>query len=130
MIDPEYITDHFKRGELECPDCHELVEDELFRRHVLLLEEMRAEADFPIIVNSGHRCPKHNAAVGGSPDSMHLKFATDICPESRKLHDLKILYRIALKQKWGGIGMYDTWLHLDLRDKQAHWNNAIQTWWV
>lgn len=117
------VTAHFKLGELICPCCGELIEDDLFRRHMDNLEEMRTLADFPIVVNSGHRCEKHNAAVGGAADSMHLRFATDVRPESWDNRELKIMYRIALQQNWGGIGIYDSWVHLDCRDKLARWNN-------
>lgn len=127
----EQITPHFKRSELVCPCCGELIEDDLFRRHMDNLEKMRVLADFPIVVTSGHRCPKHNIEVHGALDSMHLRFATDVRPESRDPHDLKIMYRIALMQKWIGIGIYDTWIHLDMRSGNlARWNNATKTWWA
>lgn len=38
----------------------------------------------PIKVNSGYRCAKHNAEIGGAVHSLHIKGeAADICAESR-----------------------------------------------
>lgn len=124
------VTAHFRLGELICPCCGELIEDDLFRRHMDKLEEMRVLAGFPITVNSGHRCEKHNAAVGGAQGSFHLRFATDVRPESGDVHELKVMYRIALTQNWGGIGVYDGRIHLDCREQLARWNNATDRWWA
>ena len=38
-----------------------------------VLEPLRAFAACPIIINSGYRCPRLNAAVGGSRRSQHMK---------------------------------------------------------
>lgn len=47
------------------------------------LEAIRAFLGHPIIISSGYRAPKVNAAVGGSPRSAHIRgLAADfICPE-------------------------------------------------
>jgi hypothetical protein len=124
------VTPHFKLGELVCPCCGELIEDDLFTRHMAKLEETRILAAFPIVVNSGHRCEKHNAEVNGAPESMHLRFATDVRPASGDVHELKVMYRIALTQNWGGIGVYYGRIHLDCRDQLARWNYATDRWWV
>ena len=43
------------------------------------LEQLRAKAGVPVHVNCGYRCPKHNAEVGGIPNSRHvLGTAADI----------------------------------------------------
>lgn len=38
-----------------------------------VLEPVRERLGRPIIVNSGYRCPIHNAAVGGVANSQHLR---------------------------------------------------------
>ena len=38
-----------------------------------ILEPLRSFAGEPIRINSGYRCPRLNAAVGGSPTSNHLR---------------------------------------------------------
>ena len=83
------------------------------------LEELRRELGQAIIINSGFRCTDHNKEVGGKEDSWHLRFATDIRPEDGKL--LHQVYKIALAQEWGGIGLYDSFVHLDCRPVPARW---------
>ena len=38
-----------------------------------VLEPLRRHAGTPITISSGYRCPRLNAAVGGSPTSNHLR---------------------------------------------------------
>ena len=38
-----------------------------------VLEPLRAFAGRPIVISSGYRCPALNRAVGGAPESQHLR---------------------------------------------------------
>ena len=50
-----------------------------------VLDPVRDEYGKPIYVNSGYRCAKHNAAVGGVPKSQHkVGEAADISVKSEK----------------------------------------------
>ena len=51
-----------------------------------MLQEARTISKTPYKINSGTRCAKRNAEVGGKENSSHLKgYAIDIhCTESRK----------------------------------------------
>lgn len=61
-----------------------------------LLDPVRESWGKPIRVNSGYRCPKLNKAVGGVPNSQHLKGeAADLNAGSRSLN--KILYECIRK---------------------------------
>ena len=77
----------------------------------------------PIIVNSGYRSPEHNAAVGGVPNSQHvLGTAADIRPED--LNDLPELQEICNEMNArGGVGFYNTFVHVDVRGERARWDN-------
>lgn len=45
-----------------------------------VLDPARQQFGGPVLVNSGYRCPKHNAEVGGVANSQHLLGeAADIC---------------------------------------------------
>ena len=44
---------------------------------MLLMEELRQQAGFPMSVSSGFRCPEYNAALGGGP-THPLGLASDI----------------------------------------------------
>ena len=62
-----------------------------------VLDPLREAYEKPIIVNSGYRCPKLNAAVGGAASSQHVKgeaadirSVADTPEENKKLYDLII----------------------------------------
>ena len=45
----------------------------------LILNEVREELGIPLIINSGCRCEKHNAAVGGAGSSAHMVQPDGLC---------------------------------------------------
>lgn len=111
----------FSLDEMVCPCCNSIVLDDGLMMHLVKLDIMRKQYGRPIIINSGHRCAKHNAEVGGAPESWHLRFATDISPSIGRESDLTDLYKLALSYKWGGIGLYPSWIHLDMRPSLTRW---------
>ena len=59
----------------KCGKGYMQMEDELLDK----LFEARRLANVPFIINSAFRCVAHNTAVGGKPDSAHLRgYAVDI----------------------------------------------------
>lgn len=72
-----YLSENFSRAEMECKcgcgTCN------VSERLLTMLERLRHQLGRPIHINSGCRCPKHNAAVGGVPDSAHVATATEPC---------------------------------------------------
>lgn len=90
------------------------------------LEVLRLHFGKPITITSGYRSPAHNEKIGGAKNSYHtLGMAADI-----QIKDVspKIVYNaIELliksgKMKEGGLGLYNSWVHYDHRDKKARWN--------
>lgn len=86
------------------------------------IEIWRAEFGMPFIVISGYRTLEYNRVVGGKPASQHLVGrAADIrCPgvPASDLHAAALrLYREG-KLKIGGLGIYASFVHLDIR---PHW---------
>ena len=79
---------------------------------VRLLDEARAAAGIPFVINSAIRTSERNAAVGGAPTSAHLSgHAVDIrAPTSR--HRYKIL-EAALMVEFRRIGIGKGFIHLD-----------------
>ena len=88
---------------------------------IYLLEEIRARIGKPIHILSGVRCKKHNADVGGAPYSQHLLGnAADIQVKglsSGQLHDIIENHFIV-----GGMGLYNTFVHIDVRTLKARWH--------
>jgi uncharacterized protein YcbK (DUF882 family) len=121
------LTPNFSQEEFACHCCGALPTLASITRLVLPLQELRniisfnLSKDCPIIINSGYRCVINNKFCGGSPKSMHLQgLAADIrCPEL----SIPELHAYCLKiHEFRGIGIYTSWIHVDLRTKPATWD--------
>lgn len=87
------------------------------------LQWARNHAEIPFHINSGWRCSKHNAAVGGSVNSSHLRgLAADI-----QARDSKIRMRIVkalLEAGFSRIGVSCFFIHVDIsptKEKNVLW---------
>lgn len=125
-----YVTTNFKRHEFACKDgCGGkfYVSPELAK----VLQRLRERVGTAIIITSGMRCKKHNAASNGAKKSKHLLskgvlLASDITYADEKKRTpagMMKLYILADKlltdnledSRTGGLGLYPTWLHVDTR---------------
>ncbi len=84
-----------------------------------VLDPVREQYGKPVCVNSGYRCARHNAAVGGVPNSQHMKGeAADIAPVGLQvtaygLQELERLARIIVANgKFDQLIVYPTFLHV------------------
>lgn len=121
------LSKHFRREEFHCTGCTpanpcwrggwDTVDAEL----VEILEKVRAFFEAPVLVSSGHRCPERNRAVGGVENSQHLL---------GRAADIKVV-GIDPDQVWdflrpwheGGLGVYDSFVHVDTRsDGPERWD--------
>ena len=84
------------------------------------LDAFRERVGEPVYINSGIRCPAHNAAAGGADDSRHLYGdAADIRCDGKTPEQL---YEIADEIFCdGGVGLYDWGIHVDARGHRARW---------
>lgn len=109
---------YFKAEEFDCkcsyPDCDAPHIDLKF---LALADTLRARWGKPLVVNSGTRCRRHNEAVGGSPLSQHcLGMAADFRTSDRA--ESALLAKLGRDLGFGGVGIYETWVHLDLGPKR------------
>jgi uncharacterized protein YcbK (DUF882 family) len=107
------ITTHFSDRELDCHcGCGKTVAPELLVR----LEALRAVLGRPVPVNSGARCETYNRQVKGKPNSLHLKgLAADVaCTDGVTRSQL---IRAAIALGFNGIGVAETFVHIDLRSE-------------
>ena len=118
------LTKNFSRAEFACK-CGECESREVSPTLARGLQSMRDRAGVKIIVNSGYRCPKHNAAEGGAKNSQHvLGNAADVVVEGLSVLEM---YELALGVdafRNGGIGVYPrhgNFIHVDVRGKFARW---------
>ena len=125
------LTKNFSKSEFDSKDGAEMPDDVLVNIIKLAnqLQYVRDNVAMPIIINSAYRCEAHNKAVGGSSNSQHLLGkAADIVIQGLDpvldtydyLDDLMLSGEILQ----GGLGMYKTFTHYDIRKTKTRWNNA------
>jgi uncharacterized protein YcbK (DUF882 family) len=89
--------------------------------HVEKLQKLRDVVGKSIRITSAYRSPTHNKKVGGATKSRHLKGdATDIQIQGMTSQEIADL---AEELDFKGIGIYNTFVHLDSRDgRKARWD--------
>ncbi len=111
------LTKNFKAGEFFCK-CGKCEDQIISLDHVNKLQQLRDDFDKPILINSAYRCPEHNKAEGGSPNSRHTKGdATDIRVVG--LSPKEVADRC---EHFDGLGRYKTFTHIDSRGTKARWD--------
>ena len=86
------------------------------------LQKVRFSYGFPMRITSGARCEKHNAAVGGAADSMHVQgMAADVA-----VYGPRAMSLIGVAKLWGvqGLGLKQhgpqagRMVHLDIGSRE------------
>ena len=89
------------------------------------LQVLRDAVNKPISITSGYRSPEHNARVKGAKNSQHIKgTAADIKVSGMTPKEVALVIEGLIEQgkmKQGGIGIYRSWVHYDIRGKKARW---------
>lgn len=96
-----------------------------FSPTALFADAIRARLGSPVTVLSGYRSEAYNACIGGAAQSQHKLFcALDIAPLSASVDALWSVAR-ALRaetpQFAGGIGKYNSFVHIDTRGANVDW---------
>ena len=121
------ITKNFSLEEFKCKDGSDIPNTALLNIVELArnLEILRTAINKPIIINSGYRSPKYNAKIGGVKDSQHLRgTAADIKVAGMTPKEVALVIEGLIesgKMKEGGIGVYPTFTHYDIRNRKARW---------
>ncbi|NRA93754.1 MAG: DUF882 domain-containing protein [Psychroserpens sp.] len=91
------------------------------------LQTIRASIGVPLNINSAYRSPEHNKRVGGSPNSQHLLGkAADLSNSKLPPAQLAEVIEELISRGYipeGGIGIYNTFVHYDIRGTKARWDN-------
>lgn len=124
------LTKNFNLSEFECKcGC---VMPEFVKKNVIELAEnlqvLRDEVGRLDLTNA-YRCKEHNADVGGAVNSQHVKGkAADIKSSTIEPSDMAIAVDDLMKTekfKLGGIGIYNTFTHVDTRGSRARWSKTL-----
>ena len=114
------LSTNFKVKEFTCSDGSDpiFISPEL----VEILQKIRVHFGKPITINSGFRTASHNKKVGGATYSQHLYgTAADIVVKGVEPKKVAA-YVETLMPKSGGIGIYSTFTHVDVRAAKSRWN--------
>lgn len=121
------LTENFTRQEFDCRDGTE-IPCNLLPNVTKLATQLQVLRDYlgeSIHVNSGYRTPAYNKRVGGKSASQHLQAkAADITCKSKTPKQLAAVIEkliTAGKLKFGGVGLYPGFVHVDIRAGRARW---------
>lgn len=116
------LSEHFSEDEFWCRgqdqgtcNCgHSLIIDP---KLIELLEKLREiTGGLPLYINSGYRCPVHNRAVGGVPNSQHaLGTAADVARPSHLSMEEFLWYVQQLPFDGVGVYYFSDFIHCDVR---------------
>jgi len=114
------LTPNFKVREFACSDGTDVIF--ISQELVDVLQKIRNRFGKAVTVTSGYRTPAHNKKVGGAAYSQHLYgTAADITVKGVKPKDVAA-YAETLLPNTGGIGIYSTFTHIDVRKVKSRWN--------
>ena len=119
------LSEHFSRREFVCKGrvcCGGA--GPVDGRLVTALEAFRAKVGVPVHITSGFRCHTYNRSIGSRDTSQHPKgYAADIARiEGMSIEKMVEIAETIEDFRRGGIGRYDTFLHVDVRHAgEARW---------
>lgn len=113
------LSANFNSTEFDCKGAGCCGSTKISKQLVTYLQLIRNHFGKPVKINSGYRCSKHNAAVGGARASKHtLGQAADIRIDGVEPKEIaKFAESIGIK----GIGLYDGFVHIDTRTTKFFW---------
>lgn len=86
------------------------------------LQSLRDRIKHPIYIVSGFRCQTWNKQIGSKATSQHtLGLAADIRSDRYSPDQLAEFAELMYDFQTGGIGIYENFLHLDIRGVAARW---------
>ena len=113
------VSENFRVREFACTDGSDpiFIDTEL----VTVLQKVRARFGKSVTITSAYRTPTKNKACGGSTYSQHLYGkAADVKISGVSPKKVAAYAETILKNK-GGIGIYPTFTHIDVRSTKARW---------
>lgn len=114
------LSTNFTVKEFACKDGSDTVL--VAPRLVMVLQSIRSRFGAAVTINSGYRTPQYNAKVGGAAHSQHCYgTAADIVVKGQTPEAVAAFAR-TLMPDWGGVGVYKSFTHIDVRETKADWN--------
>lgn len=123
------ITNNFNLKEFQCNDGSPVPDNYMCNVRDLCenLQVLRDHIGKPIVVISGYRSPEYNTKIGGAKKSQHMlaKAADIIVSGMTSLEVRNTIIQLIKdgKMKKGGVGIYPTFTHYDVRGFNARWGS-------
>ena len=124
------LTHNFSLQEFQSKDGAEMPREAMENIFKLAdaVQLIRNTIDCPLHINSAYRSPSHNEAIGGVKDSQHVKGkASDLTSRNHSpivLHDIIETLIEGGHIPEGGLGLYRSFVHYDIRGTKARWDNS------
>jgi uncharacterized protein YcbK (DUF882 family) len=122
------MTKNFSKEEFDCNDGSEMPIN-IYHNMVKVANQLQVLRNYikkPIKINSAWRSQEYNESIGGVKDSQHIMGrAADIVVKGMLPIELsKIIEDLISKGEMlqGGIGIYSSFIHYDIRGTKARWN--------
>lgn len=114
------LSANFKVKEFACKDGSDpiFISPEL----VEILQKIRDHFKKPVNINSAYRTPAYNKKVDGATYSQHLYGTAADISISGVSPKTVAAYAETLLPNTGGIGIYGTFTHVDVRKVKSRWN--------
>ena len=116
-----YLSKNFKVREFKCNDGSDtvLISDKL----VGLLQNIRDHFGAAVTINSAYRTESYNKKIGGATKSQHVNgTAADIVVKGATPLEVA-QYVEHIMPDSGGIGVYQSFTHVDVRANRSRWDN-------
>lgn len=113
------LSANFKVREFACRDGSDVVF--IAPELVELLQKIRDHFKAAVTISSGYRTPVYNKKVDGATYSQHqYGTAADIKVKDVSPKTVAAFAETLIPEK-GGIGIYPTFTHVDVREKRSRW---------
>lgn len=114
------LSENFKVKEFSCNDGSDVIF--IANELVEVLQKIRNHFGKSVNINSAYRTPAYNKKIGGANYSQHLYgTAADIKISGINPKDIA-KYAETLLSGTGGIGIYNNFVHVDVRKQKSRWN--------
>lgn len=120
----EWPSKNFSPSEIACKGYASI------KVNLYALDRLQALRDAigPLKINSAYRSKAHNTAIGGAKNSKHMEgIAFDISlfipGREGKKYNTDMIVDLAKNIGFHGIGVYDTFIHVDTRKEVVQWGN-------
>lgn len=114
------LSTNFKVKEFACKDATDTIF--VSPKLIDILQRIRNHFGKAVLINSAYRTEAHNKKIGGSTYSQH-KYGTAADIKISGVSPKTVAsYVETLMPNTGGIGVYSSFCHIDVRSTKARWN--------